>query len=177
MSWCRNMGKTTGRFAAAGMVLFFVAGCGFSPLYGDRDGSQLAANLRLVEVAPIDHALGVGMRNRIRDNIARHEVNGVARYTLAIRLSTDNIPLITERDSLISRFDYALTATYQLLLKSDGAILHQSSARIISSYNILEGAEFDSLVAEQSAAKQAAREISREIVTDVSLYFDKAANR
>ena len=172
MSWCRQMIALAGRNGTILLALLLVAGCGFSPLYGERGDGPIADELGAVEVEPIDHELGVVMRNRVRDNLARHNADEIVRYILVIQLSSDNIPLITERDSQIRRFDYALTATYQLIAISDGAVLHNGSSRIVSSYNIIDSANLASLVAEQSAGQQAAKEISREIVTGLSLYFD-----
>ena len=175
MSWCRQMIALVGRNSAILLAFLLVAGCGFSPLYGERSHGLIADELGMVEVAPIDHELGVVMRNRVRDNLTRHNVGEIVHYILVIQLSNDNIPLVTERDSQIRRFDYALTATYQLIAKSDGAVLHHGKSRILSSYNIIESADLASLVAEQSAGQQAAKEIGREIVTGLSLYFDRLA--
>ena len=177
MSWCREMIASGRHNGAAALALLLVAGCGFSPLYGERGHGPLADELGTVEVAPIDHELGVIMRNRVRDNLARHDANAIVRYSLVIQLFSDNLPLITERNSQIRRFDYALTANYQLIAKSDGAVLHRGNSRIVSSYNIIDSADLASLVAEQSAGQQAAKEISREIVTGVSLYFDRLAQQ
>ena len=177
MSWCRQMIGMVGHNGAILLALLLVAGCGFSPLYGERGHGPIADELGTVAVAPIDHELGVVMRNRVRDNLARHDASEIVRYILVIQLSSDNIPSITERDSQIRRFDYALTATYQLKAKSDGAVLHRDSFRIVSSYNIIDSANLASLIAEQSAGRQAAKEISREIVTGLSLYFDRLARQ
>jgi len=175
MSWCRQMMALAGRNGAILLALLLVAGCGFSPLYGERSHRSIADELGTVEVSSIDHELGVVMRNRVRDNLARHDADTIVRYILVIQLYGDSLPLITERDSQIRRFDYALTANYQLIAKSDGALLHKGNYRIVSSYNIIDTADLASLVAEQSAGQQAAKEISREIVTGVSLYFDRLA--
>lgn len=172
MSWSRALAGSVAWLLAA----VILGGCGFEPLYAERDrpGPAVSQELAAIDVARIDDPLGVELRNLILSNIASSAIDVPTRYQLAIQLSRDKIPLITEPDSQISRFDFVLTANYSLIAKETGTVLATGSVRSATSYNIVEAADFASLVAEQSAGKQAAREASREIVTRLSLYFDRA---
>ena len=159
--------------------LIFAVGlgaCGFEPLYAKNDQQDvaIAQELAAIDVARIDDPLGVELRNQILGNLAPANADIPSRYRLAIQLSRNKIPLITEEDSKISRFDFVLIATYELTAKESGAVLAGGTVSSATSYNIVEAADFASLVAEQSAGRQAAREASREIVTRISLYFDGA---
>ena len=160
------------------LLLGPMAACGFQPLYAERDQESplIADELAAIDVAPIDDPIGVELRNQILTNLAPPNSDIPTRYRLAIQVSRSKVPLITEEDSQISRFDLVLVASYQLVKKDTGAVLDGGSVRSATSYNIVEAADFASLVAEQSAGKQAAREASREIVTRISLYFDRAAS-
>jgi len=157
------------------LLVLVVGGCGFQPLYADRgeQDAEIAQELAAIDVAPIDDPLGVELRNQILGNLAPSSNDIPSRYRLAIQLSRNKIPLITEEDSQISRFDLVLTVSYELTAKETGTVLAGGSVTSATSYNIVEAADFASLVAEQSAGKQAAREASREIVTRISLYFDR----
>ena len=170
------------RYLLAGPVIWSVlagalSGCGFEPMYAERDraGPAIAQELAAIDVARIDNPLGAELRTQILGNLAPAGAMASTRYQLAIQLSSSKIPRITEQDSRISRFDFVLTANYSLTDKESGATLDEGSVRSATSYNIVEAADFASLVAEQSAGKQAAREASREIVTRLSLYFDRAS--
>jgi len=171
MSWS-DIRPTAQALALLAVVL--LAGCGFRPLYGGDGGREVARELALVEIAPIDHDLGVEFRERLRDEIAARKSDPPPAYDLAVELSTDNVPQVTERDALIRRFRLVLTAVYRLTAKSDGALLDQGTVRASASYNIIRAADFPSLVAEQDAGRQAARIASREIVNRLSLVFDRA---
>ncbi len=159
------------------ILLGLTAACGFEPLYADRDGQSesISQELAAIDVARIDDPLGVELRNQILTNLGTPNANTPVRYLLAIQVSKNKIPLITEEDSQISRFDLVLVASYKLVAKDSGTVLDGGSVTSATSYNIVEAADFASLVAEQSAGKQAAREASREIVTRISLYFDRDA--
>ena len=165
---------------SAGCLLFAMGlnACGFEPLYAknEQQGVVIAQELAAIDVARIDDPLGVELRNQILDNLAPPDADVPPRYRLAIQLSRNKVPLITEEDSKISRFDFVLIATYELIAKETGAVLAGGTVSSATSYNIVEAADFASLVAEQSAGRQAAREASREIVTRISLYFDGATS-
>ncbi len=171
MWWCKR--------SVGWLILAIGLGaCGFQPLYAERDQQDqaIAQHLAAIDVARIDDPLGVELRNQILGNLAPSSADIPSRYRLAIQLSHNKIPLITEEDSKISRFDFVLTARYELTAKDTGTVLADGSVSSATSYNIVEAADFASLVAEQSAGKQAAREASREIVTRISLYFDRVAS-
>lgn len=155
-----------------------VGGCGFEPLYAERDqgGPAISEELAAISVAPINDPFGVELRNQILGNLASPGADTPTRYQLAIQVTRSKIPLITEVDSQISRFDLVLTASFELTANATGTVLVDGTVRSATSYNIIEAADFASLVAEQSAGKQAAREASREIVTRLSLYFDRATS-
>ncbi len=176
MWWFRR----TRRSLLAGLPLLalIVGACGFEPLYAERNqqGMAIASELAAIDVARIDDPLGVELRNQILSNLAPISADTPPRYRLAIQLNRNKIPLITEENSQISRFDLVLTASYELVATDTGTVLASGSVSSATSYNIVESADFASLVAEQSAGKQAAREASREIVTRISLYFDRAAS-
>ena len=176
MSWFNRAlaVRSVGWLIAAALL----GGCGFEPLYAKRDqaGPAISEELAAIAIAPIDDPLGVELRNQILENLAPPSADIPVRYQLAIQLTRSKIPLITEKDSQISRYDFVLTASFELTAKETGAVLVGGTVRSATSYNIIEAADFASLVAEQSAGKQAAREASREIVTRLSLYFDRAAS-
>ena len=175
MSWFDQQGIL--RTLVWSALLGLTAACGFEPLYAERDqqSDSIAQELAAIYVAPIDDPLGVELRNQILTNLGPASKDAPARYQLAIQVSRNKIPLITEEDSQISRFDFVLIASYELVAKESGTVLDGGSVTSATSYNIVEAADFASLVAEQSAGKQAAREASREIVTRISLYFDRGA--
>ena len=173
--WCCKRQRAGGvRAILAGAALLALAACGFEPLYGRQGGTWVAPELGAVEVAPIDDPLGPELALMLRKDLAPKRSDNVPRYRLVVQLSKGSIPLVTEKDSQVSRFDYFLAATYSLQPTAGEGTLDSGSVRTLTSYNIVQGADYAALVAEKSAGREAAREVSRKIVNRLALYFHKA---
>ena len=161
-----------------GMALLAVAGCGFRPLYGERADSvrdRLAAitiNQIRDRIAHEDR-IGYEVYNQLRDNLNPRGVPATPLYSLAVQLTTDTTPLITERDSQIRRFDVTVRARYSLFDIATGGQMHSGAYRATASYNVLENTVFATRMAEEDAARKAAREVSRGITTALALYFER----
>ena len=164
--------------AALCLALAALAGCGFRPLYGESGGREVRAELARVEVAPIAGALGPELAESLEQALApRGRGDGGARFHLGVALSQGSTPLITERDTKVRRYDFLLSARYTLSEAGTGTVLESGEVRSVTSYNVIESADYATLVAEQSAGRQAAREVSREIIDRLSLYFHGTRGR
>jgi len=56
-----------------------------------------------------------------------------------------------------------------------GQVIYQNDVRATGSYNVV-GSDYATLVSEQDAEKRAAREISDEIVTLISVFFSRRSD-
>jgi hypothetical protein len=115
---------------------------------------------------------GVEVYGHLNDLLAPTGGTADSHYRLAVQLLSGSTPLVTERDTRVRRYDFILNARYELSELGTRRVLDQGTARSVTSYNIVEAADFASLAAERGAGRQAAREVSREIVDRLSLYFD-----
>ncbi len=157
---------------ALGVALLALAGCGFRPLYGERPDS-VRDHLAAVAIGPIRDRIGYEVYNLLRDSLTPRGAPTAPRYSLAVELSTDTTPLITERDSQIRRFDLNVRARYSLFDIATGGQMHSGAYRATASYNVVESAAFATRMAEEDAARKAAREVSRGIATALALYFER----
>lgn len=151
------------------------AGCGFSPLYGGADGERAAAALASVRVLPIEGPLGVEMRNRLLDGLVPASFDNPARYELTVRLSASASAQVTERNTQIRRHLLVLDADYALASAAEGRELLRARARVETSYNIVSGEDYSTLVARRNAEEQAARDAAREIAERLAVYFRRRA--
>lgn len=165
MWWSRNI--------AIVLVVAALAGCGFRPLHGERGGVEIAANLARVEVSDILGDLGPELADLLEQDLAPRGAAERSQYRLGVTLYEGITALVTERDTLVRRYDFQLDAHYVLAESGSGTVLEQGDVRTVTSYNIVESADFATLVAEQSAGRRAAREIGRKIVERLTLYFDR----
>jgi LPS-assembly lipoprotein len=155
------------------LVAAALAGCGFQPLHGERGGDEIAASLARIAVSPILGDLGPDLADLLEQELAPRGGDARTRYRLSVILNENTTALVTERDTLVRRYDFRLNARYVLAESGSGSVLHQGDVRTVTSYNIVESADFATLVAEQSAGRRAAREIGRKIVERLTLYFDR----
>ena len=167
MWWCR-------RAAARLLVAAFAvgaAGCGFRPLHGGVAGERVTAALGAIEVLPIDGPLGVEMRNRLLDLLV--PAGAAPRYELAVRIAISAYGQVTEKNTQIRRYLLRLDADYVLRAKADGRELAAGRVSTETSYNIVSGEDYSTLVAERNAAGEAARDAGREIALRLALWFDR----
>ena len=157
---------------AAAATAAAAGACGFRPLYGRHDGVEVSRALGQVDIAPIEHPdLGPALHDALAENLASRASDTEPRYQLAVELSSSRQAQVTAEDTLTRRFDLRVTARYSLSERGTGAALDEGSVSSTSSYNIIDAEPFATLVAEQSAGRQAAREVGREIVNRLALYF------
>lgn len=147
------------------------AGCGFRPLYSGAGGERAAAALASVRVLPIEGALGVEMRNRLLDHLVPASFDDPARYNLAVRVSASASAQLTERNTQIRRHRVVLQANYALASAADSRELLRGNARVETSYNIVTGEDYSTLVARRNAEEEAARDAAREIAERLAVWF------
>ncbi len=148
---------------ALGVALLALAGCGFRPLYGERpDGVR--ERLAAVAIGPIRDRIGYEVYNLLRDSLTPRGAPTTPLYSLAVELSTDTTPLITERDSQIRRFDLNVRARYNLFDIATGGEMHRGAYHATASYNVVESAAFATRMAQEDSARKAARDVRRVIV-------------
>ncbi len=167
------------RDAALGLAALALAvaatGCGFRPLYGGAAGERIQRALAGVEILPIDGPLGVELRNHLLDYLAPASLHEGLLYELSVQVDFASDAQVTERDTQIRRYIVRMNASYALRAKEDGSVLKTGNEFTETSYNIVERENYSTLVAEQSAKDEAARDISRAIVSRLALYFDRKA--
>ena len=147
------------------------AGCGFRPLYSGAGGERAAAALASVRVLPVEGALGVEMRNRLLDYLVPASFDDPARYDLAVRVTANASAQLTERNTQIRRHRVVLQANYALASAAGGRELLRGNARVETSYNIVEGEDYSTLVARRNAEEEAARDAAREIAERLAVWF------
>ncbi|MBT06316.1 MAG: hypothetical protein CMM32_05290 [Rhodospirillaceae bacterium] len=155
-------------FALLALALF--SGCGFQPLYGGRLGGSVLADLSSIELGPLEGVIGVQLQNTLQDNLQLNNRKAKA-HTLALTYDTASYPMITARDSQISRYTMILTVHYKLFEVSSGSMVMAGHTSAHASYNVISDNVYATFVAEEEASLRAAKQIGSQIASVLSLHF------
>lgn len=159
------------RLAAIGLVLMLAA-CGFRPLYGtygaDPGGQRIFAS---VYVAPIElERVGYELRNSLIDVLEANGEPQGATYQLNVSLKEHKEGIAVNTNASITRYNYTLLATYELIDAHKGTVLIKGNESTLSAYNVVTS-PYATLVAEQDAQQRAADDIAQRLRIDLGVFF------
>jgi len=157
-------------FTLLSVALF--AGCGFQPLYSSRLGESVLADLSSIEIAPLNGIVGVQLQNTLHDNLQLNDQKAKL-YHLDLKYDTTSYPMITGRDTQISRYTMILTVHYQLVEFSTGFKVAEGHTSAHASYNVIAENVYATFVAEEEASLRAAKQIGSQIANLLSLRFSR----
>jgi LPS-assembly lipoprotein len=158
---------------AFGTVLGF-PGCGWTPLYADRETGPADAELRAIKVDPIPERIGQRLALALRESLNPDGLPSPQRYRLSIVLITLRTDLGIQSTGLGSRGKLDVTAIISLRDIKTGAILLFTTSHVADSFDILAN-EYASVVAEDDARVRAVEELRRDIMTRLTLFLQRRA--
>ena len=147
-----------------------LTGCGFRPLHSPKSGAS-AANLAEIRIEPIANRIGQQFHNLLLDKLNPNGPSLAPSYALHVSLTEDRQNLAVRKDTVATRANLIMRASFSLVRIGDDALLMNNSAISVNSYNILNE-EFATLSAENDARVRAVRELSDTIRTRVAIYLD-----
>ena len=147
-----------------------LTGCGFRPLHSVKSGAS-AANLAEIRIAPIADRIGQQFHNLLLDKLTPKGLSPAPSYVLHVTLTEARQNLAVRKDTVATRANLIMRASFKLVRIGDDALLMNNSAISVNSYNILNE-EFATLSAENDARVRAVRELSDTIRTRVAVYLD-----
>jgi LPS-assembly lipoprotein len=149
-----------------------LAGCGWQPLYADPETGPAAVELRGIRVAPINERVGQKLEMALRESFnPTHEPTPnqyVLRVTLSLTFSDSGI----QSQGLGTRGIVQGAATYKLTELKTNKDLQVSSIHAFESFDI-QANGYSTVVARDDAYTRVAEDMRREIVTRLTLFFQK----
>jgi LPS-assembly lipoprotein len=153
---------------AAALVL---AGCGYRPLYGSAEGNgNVAASLSSIAIPEAEDRAGQLVRNDLLSSLRSGK--GEDRYLLNLTTILADNNIVAKPQPNVTRQSIQITATYQLVDKSNGAIVTQGTTFARASYDVIRQ-PFADLQAQTDATERAALEVSSDIRTRLAAHFAK----
>jgi LPS-assembly lipoprotein len=150
------------------------AACGFEPVYGEKRGTAMRAELQTVRVALIPNHAGQLLRRYILDRIHDADELPGALYQLEVKLveAKQFFGIQVDQSATYSRL--VLTGTFILRdIKTQKPVLSGNTSSI-SSYNVASD-PFNSVVAENDARERAVHGLGDDLIARVSLYLRNSA--
>jgi LPS-assembly lipoprotein len=158
---------------AFGAVLA-LSGCGWEPLYADRESSPADADMRAIKVDPIPERIGQRLALALRESLNPDGTPTPQRYRLSILLITMRSDLGIQQTGLGSRGKLDASANVTFRDIKTGAMLLFTTTHVAESFDILAN-EYASVVAEDYARTRAVEELRRDIMTRLTLFLQRRA--
>ncbi len=170
MSSSRNLFGLAALTVLAGCAL---AGCGFSPLYGDGpDSTPVAQQLDQVEVANIPERTGQMLRQSLQDQLQAAGAPTVQHYSLNVSYSIAGQAVGIQADTSATRVRFIATAIWSLSpIGNPGQKLTAGQASTEDAQNVVDEQYFSQEMESNTLDQQLADEIAAQITSQVAVYF------
>jgi LPS-assembly lipoprotein len=155
-----------------GLGLSLLAGCGWGPLYADRESGPADEELRAIKVAPIPERIGQRLALALRESLNPTGVETPQRYQLRTTLQTVRVDLGVQTQGLGTRARFDTYANFFLADIKSGTQLLSGSSHVSESFDILAN-EYSNVVAEDDARTRNVEELRRDIVSRLTLFLQR----
>ena len=169
MSWSSAAPRASRR-ALAALLLLPLAGCGFHPLYSQREEAIDEPALASIKISPIKDRIGQMLEFELRESLNPRGIHVETRYRLVVALQVIRTDLGIERDAASSRARVDVIASFVLADANNGAPVYRGTTATTSAFNITDDA-YAAQVAEDDARARTVRDLTDEIRTRLSLFL------
>jgi LPS-assembly lipoprotein len=154
-------------------ALVALSGCGWAPLYAERENSPASEELRAIQVDPISAGrLGQQLEIALRSSLNPTGEPTSRRYHLRTTLLSSLVNLGIQSQGLATLGKLDVYATYYLFDLQSGNNLLVNSLHVANSFD-LNPNQYSTIVGEDDAAVRSAAELNREIVTGLTLFMQR----
>ena len=156
---------------ACGVALVLpLLGCGWEPLYANRDTAAAGAELRAVKVNPIPERIGQRLAWALRVAFNPDGEPTPQRYVLRTQLTAVRADLGVQTTGIASRSKLDAIARLTLADLKTNAVLWAATSHVAESFDIQVN-EYASIVAEDDARTRAVDELRRDIVDRLTIFL------
>ncbi len=157
---------------ALGLGLALLGGCGWAPLYADRESEPADEEVRAIRVAPISERIGQKLALALRQSLNPAGEPTPQRYLLRTTLQTQRQDLGVQTQGFGTRGRLDAYATFFLTDSTTGTQLLAGISHVADSFDILAN-EYSNVVAEEDARTRAVEEMRRDIVTRLTVFLQR----
>ncbi len=159
------------RLSLVVLLTLVLAGCGFTPMYATSgDGTGLADQFSMVQVAPIPDRVGQVVQNGLMDRLNPYGPPDAPLYRLEVTLAEAVEGFGFRPDEAITRENLRLDATYRLVRTEDAKLVLEGNVHSNLAYDIVQS-DFANFSAKQDAQRRTAEQVINIIVVRLGLYL------
>lgn len=157
------------------LVLIFIVGCGFEPMYATKTfgGKNISTKLSQVSIANIPDREGQFLRNALYDRFYRNGKPVNPQYKLTVNKPKEirqELDVTTGAES--TRAQLRLSTNFSLIDVGTGKNILSDRAETIAGFNILAD-EYATRVSENNTRENALSDIARQIEQKVTLRLNQ----
>ena len=146
---------------AVGLVGLMLAGCGFTPLYGE---AGVGAVLSRIDVTTQDDRLGYRVREQLEDALG-HDAGQAPLWRLQTTLEQSRRPLGRRIDDTATRYELTVRGAWTLT-PVDGGLPLTGVETVTTTYAAADQ-PYAAIAAQQDGEERAAAELARQIRLDL----------
>jgi LPS-assembly lipoprotein len=150
----------------AALAAVGLSACGFTPLYGEQTGVSKLAH---VDVVAPEGRTGYLMREHLDDYLTKDR-GAAPAYRMTFQLAETRYPRGVRVDNVATRYEYVLTADYQLSELPSGALAKAGRVHVEITYDSADQ-PYAAVTAQQDAADRAADEAARRIQLELAAWM------
>ncbi|HWB47835.1 MAG TPA: LPS assembly lipoprotein LptE [Stellaceae bacterium] len=162
------------RLLAAATVLAlapWIAGCGWEPVYANREDRPATAALQAISVNPIPERTGQQLEMGLRNAFNPTGAPVKQRYRLTVSLETSLYSTGIQSQGLGTRGEVHITARYSLTDLATNKTVQTGFVHSSDAFDI-QANGYSTVVAQDDAARRDIEEIRREIVARLTLFME-----
>ena len=158
--------KRLAPLAILALAALGLAGCGFAPLYAQ---DAVVPKLTAIDVVAPQGRTGFLIREHLDDAFARNRAAAPA-YQMHLQLAETRYPRGVRVDNVATRYEYVLTAAYQLTALPSGAPVKNGAVHVELTYDSPDQ-PYASVAAQEDAQDRAAEEAARRIQVELAAWM------
>ena len=162
------------RFLVAAILVapFALTGCGWAPLYADPETGPASEELRAIKVDPMPERIGQRLEIALRNSLNPSGEPAPSRYRLRSVLATNLTNLGIQSQGLATLGKLDVVVTYYLTDIQSGSDLLVNTVHVVNTFD-LNPNQYSTIVGEDDAAVRGVAELDQEIVTRLTLFFQR----
>ncbi len=165
MSWSRRIS----------FALALLTGCGFQPLYAEREGRSAAEELAAVRIEPLADRSGQLLYNALRDGLNPLGRPASPEYLLRVSLEESSEEVALRTDETATRVNVTHRASFALFPIDGKEPVFRGVTRTITAFNVLDS-PYATLTSSESARRRALHDIAREIRSRIAVFLTRQAS-